>query len=67
MPRLLRKETTMAIRQEGNTYYGLSTDTKPTGAALNGREFREMDTGKIYHYDAENERWLEWGGSEPLS
>lgn len=49
----------MAIRQEGNTYYGLSTDTKPTGAVLNGREFREMDTGKKYLFDAENGEWLE--------
>lgn len=49
----------MAIRQEGNTYYGLSTDTKPTGAVLNGREFKEMDTGKKYLFDAENGEWLE--------
>ena len=51
----------MAIRQDGNTYYGLSTDDKPTGTALNGRAFVEMDTGKLYFYDAENETWLEWG------
>lgn len=65
----------MAIRQEGNTYYGLSTDTKPTGAVLNGREFREMDTGKKYLFDAENGEWLEQpeegggggGGSSTLS
>lgn len=75
MPRLLRKEQIMAIRQEGNTYYGLSTDTKPTGAVLNGREFREMDTGKKYLFDAENGEWLEQpeegggggGGSSTLS
>lgn len=65
----------MAIRQEGNTYYGLSTDTKPTGAVLNGREFKEMDTGKKYLFDAENGEWLEQpeegggggGGSSTLS
>lgn len=65
----------MAIRQEGNTYYGLSTDTKPTGAVLNGREFREMDTGKKHLFDAENGEWLEQpeegggggGGSSTLS
>lgn len=65
----------MAIRQEGNTYYGLSTDTKPTGAVLNGREFREMDTGKTYLFDEENGEWLEQpeegggggGGSTTLS
>lgn len=49
----------MAIRQDGNTYYGLSTDTKPTGAVLNGREFVEMDTGKKYLFDYENGEWLE--------
>lgn len=49
----------MAIRQDGNTYYGLSTDDKPTGAELNGREFKEMDTGKKYLFDAENGEWLE--------
>lgn len=57
------------ITQIGNTYYGLSTNTpKPTGAVLNGREFKEMDTGKVYYYDAENQQWLEWtqggGGGE---
>ena len=57
------------ITQNGNTYYGLSTDTpKPTGAVLNGREFKEMDTSKTYYYDAENQQWLEWtpggGGGE---
>ncbi len=51
------------ITQNGNTYYGLSTDTpKPTGAVLNGRAFIEMDTGKIYFYDAESGEWREWGG-----
>ena len=56
------------ITQIGNTYYGLSTDDpKPTGAVLNGREFKEMDTGKTYYFDAENGVWLEWtqgGGGE---
>lgn len=47
------------LSQYGNTYYGLSTDSKPTGV-LNGREFKEMDTGKTYHYDAESETWTEW-------
>lgn len=51
----------MALSQYGNTYYGLSSDDKPTGTALNGRAFVEMDTSKIYHYDAEHEEWVEWG------
>lgn len=62
MPRLLRKEQIM-LSQYGNTIYGLSTDSKPSGTALNGREFKEMDTSKTYHYDAENEQWIEWSPS----
>lgn len=40
---------------------GLSTDEKPTemnGKKLdNGSTFIEIDTGKIYLYDLENEQW----------
>lgn len=43
------------------TYFGLSTDTKPTDGANNGDLFIEMDTSKIYFYDAAGEQWLEWG------
>ena len=42
---------------------GLSTDTKPTtfnGKNIeNGSQFIEIDTGKIYVYDLENEQWRE--------
>lgn len=42
---------------------GLSTDEKPTtiGDATigNGSMFIEIDTGKIYMYDLENEQWKE--------
>ena len=42
---------------------GLSTDTKPTkrGNKIigNGATFIEIDTGKIYFYDLENEQWKE--------
>lgn len=38
---------------------GLSTDTKPTDAD-NGCIFIEMDTGKIYFYDAQNKQWKEF-------
>lgn len=45
-------------------YYGegvcLSTDDKPIGNVENGSKLIEMDTGKIYLYDAENERWREF-------
>jgi hypothetical protein len=51
------------ITQNGNNYYGLSTDTpKPTGAVMNGRKFIEMDTGKVYYFDAEGGTWIEWTG-----
>lgn len=43
---------------------GLSTDTKPTKIGDsdigNGTIFIEMDTGKIYFYDLENEQWREF-------
>lgn len=42
---------------------GLSTDTKPTemnGSEIsNGCVFIEIDTGKVYMYDLENEQWKE--------
>lgn len=47
------------------TYYGLSTDnSKPTTDVANGSAFVEMDTSKLYFYDAEGETWREWGASE---
>ena len=47
----------------GTTYAGLSLDSKPTEGVSNGSVFIEMNTGKIYFYDAENAEWLEWGSS----
>lgn len=44
-----------------STYYGLSTDTKPTDGVGNGSRFVEMDTSKIYCYDLTGETWREWG------
>ena len=42
---------------------GLSTDEKPTtikGALVdNGSVFIEIDTGKVYMYDLENQQWKE--------
>ena len=44
--------------------FGKSTDTpKPTEGIGNGSCLIEMDTSKIYFYDAEGETWLEWGAS----
>lgn len=42
------------------TWIGLSTDDKPENPA-NGECILEIDTGKIYFYDAAGERWIEWG------
>lgn len=43
-------------------YRGLSTDTKPVGVNVgNGSSFIEIDTGKIFLYDAEGEEWNEIG------
>lgn len=42
---------------------GLSTDEKPTEMydkkIENGSTFIEIDTGKIYFYDLENQQWME--------
>ena len=42
---------------------GLSTDTKPTtfgeNGVANGTIFIEIDTGKMFMYDAENQLWKE--------
>ena len=50
-----------------HTYYGvwvhdvrcLSTDTKPTEGINNGSTLLEMDTGKMYMFDKDNEQWRE--------
>ena len=40
-------------------YRGLSTDNKPTENVANGSMFIEINTGKIYLFDEENEQWKE--------
>ena len=37
----------------------LSTDTKPTNWD-GGSILLEIDTSKVYMYDAQNEQWREW-------
>lgn len=44
-------------------YRQLSTDPKPTVGVPNGSIIEEMDTSKIYFFDAENVEWIEWGAS----
>lgn len=41
-----------------NTYVGLSTDAKPSDAG-NGSTFIEMNTGKVFMYNAEGNAWVE--------
>lgn len=38
---------------------GKSTDTKPTDNVATGSIFTEVDTGKVFFYDAEDEEWIE--------
>lgn len=41
-------------------FYGLSTDSKPTEEVPNGAAFVEMDTSRMYLFDAENTEWILW-------
>ena len=45
------------------TYFGLSTDSKPTTFIGNGSCFIEMDTGKVYFFNAAASAWVEWGAN----
>lgn len=57
---------TVEYNGKTNTYWGLSSDTKPITATLregerpilNGSIFYEMNTGFVYMYDEENTRWI---------
>lgn len=46
---------------ETATFFGLSTDDKPVSAE-NGSAYLEMDTSRLFFYDAEGQRWIEFGG-----
>lgn len=39
-------------------FAGLSVDDKPINTE-NGAIFKEIDTGRIYRYDKENNLWIE--------
>lgn len=45
----------------------LSTDTKPTQKVKNGACLIEMDTGKVYFFDAAGGDWIEFGGSAQVA
>ena len=49
----------VTVGSNSREYDGLSTDTKPTGGARNGEIFIEIDTGKIYLFDEEGQKWYE--------
>ena len=57
------RENGLAIMDDGalvdKEYRGLSTDEKPTENIINGAKFIEIDTGKLYMYDIESEKWKE--------
>lgn len=40
-------------------YSGLSTDSKPTTGVFNGSTFLEMDTGRVFVFDATTLNWIE--------
>ena len=46
-----------------NNYSGLSSETKPTIAAgnsvPNGSRWREVDTGRVYHFNLADDKWYE--------
>ena len=50
-----------------NVYTGISSEDKPTAAnginPLNGSRWREVDTGKEYHYSIETDGWYETGST----
>lgn len=52
--------TTVSAFEDPKEVYGLSTDVKPTNVP-NGSIFVEMDTSKLYTFDADGNRWNEWG------
>lgn len=49
------------VTQYKNTFFGLSTDTKPRGV-VNGRSFCEINTGDWYRYNAAGESWVKQPG-----
>lgn len=49
---------THGYRCTSRDMYGLSTDTKPTNVG-NASTFYEMDTKKLFMFDAQNRVWLE--------
>lgn len=57
----LDKQIADGFSSANQTFYGLSTDDKPTGTG-NGSFFLEMDTGKAYLFNADASEWIELQG-----
>ncbi len=51
----------ISAAEVGNVYdlRGLSKDTKPVKDVGNGSTFLEIDTTKVFAFDAENKTWIE--------
>ena len=48
-----------------SSFAGLSVDDKPLDAE-NGSLFKEIDTGRVFRYDKENNIWIEQKGATPV-
>ena len=48
-----------------SSFAGRSVDDKPLDAE-NGSSFKEIDTGRIFRYDKENNIWIEWKNTTPV-
>ena len=46
-----------SVNYSDQTYFGLSTDSKPTERVGNGSIFVEIDTGDVYIFDKTNTIW----------
>ena len=55
----IETEDGVAVRQR-QTLFGLSGDSKPTDVG-NGSVIVEMDSGKLYFFNADAGTWVEWG------
>ena len=49
----------MITVENNQSYYGESTDDKPTDAVINAK-FEELDTGDVYYFDGTT--WSKIGG-----
>ena len=48
-----------------SSFVGLSVDDKPLDVE-NGSTFKEIDTGRVFRYDKENNLWIEQKGATPV-